>query len=187
MNVAWRRLIKNKQFKPVGWIKSLEVTKGRDGNAHPHFHCLLMVDPNYFKSDYMTLAQWRELWKKCLRLDYDPICHISAVKKGKSPSSLIPELLKYCVKPSSVVYDREFLLELTRQMHKLRAISTGGILKEYLRTLEEEPENLINVNGEEEEDEVEQTKVEHYFYFIWNYRIKRYQYIEYSDLMFDSS
>ncbi|MDI4746156.1 protein rep, partial [Salmonella enterica subsp. enterica serovar Kentucky] len=36
-----------KEFKPVqGWIRTTEVTRGRDGSAHPHFHTLMMVPPS---------------------------------------------------------------------------------------------------------------------------------------------
>jgi hypothetical protein len=38
---------------------------------------------------------------------------------------------------------REWFLVLTRQLHKTRAIGTGGVLKQYLRELEQEPKDLI--------------------------------------------
>jgi hypothetical protein len=74
---------------------------------------------------------------------------IQAVKRGTSPSSLIPELLKYCTKESDMVIDREWFLELTQQLHKMRAIATGGVLKQYLRDLEDEPEDLIGIDENE--------------------------------------
>ncbi|MDK7192887.1 protein rep, partial [Bifidobacterium sp. UMB1197] len=44
MNSAFQRLKDRKEFAPVqGWIRATEVTRGKDGSAHPHFHCLLMV------------------------------------------------------------------------------------------------------------------------------------------------
>jgi hypothetical protein len=74
---------------------------------------------------------------------------IRAVKKGSNPSSLIPELIKYCTKETDMVVDREWFLELTSQLHKMRAIATGGILKEYLRELEDEPDDLIGESDDE--------------------------------------
>ena len=49
MNKSFKRLTKLQQWAIEGWIKSLEVMQGEDGNAHPHFHCLLMVSPSYFR------------------------------------------------------------------------------------------------------------------------------------------
>ena len=78
MNQAWRRLVVRKEFKRVtGWIRTTEVTRGKDGSAHPHFHCLLMVPSGYFAGkNYVTQARWTELWQECARLDYLSLIHI---------------------------------------------------------------------------------------------------------------
>jgi plasmid rolling circle replication initiator protein Rep len=149
MNKGFERMVKRKIFPAVGWLRSMEVTRGRDGNAHPHFHCLLMVPPSYFSHGYIKQYEWTALWRDCMRLDYNPIMDIQAVRQGVSPSSLIPELLKYCTKESDMVADREWFLELTSQLHKMRAIATGGVLKEYLRELEAEPDDLIGEGNDE--------------------------------------
>jgi plasmid rolling circle replication initiator protein Rep len=150
MNKAFQRLVQLKAFPADGWLRSTEVTKGRDGNAHPHFHCLLLVPRSYFGKKYIKQAGWVEMWRKCMRLDYNPVLDVQAVKQGRHPSDLVPELLKYCTKESDLVADRDWFLELNRQMHKMRAIATGGVLKQYLRDLEEEPEDLI---GESEDSD----------------------------------
>lgn len=173
MHESFKRLTKLKSFPAVGWIKSTEVTRGKDGSAHPHFHCLLMVQPGYFGKNYIKQAEWVEMWRKCLRIDYDPILDIQAIKKGQHPSSLIPELLKYCTKESDLVCDRQWFLELTRQMHKLRAIATGGLLKDYLSELENEPEDLIG-----KDDEGEELVDEGHLYFRWKQRQKKYKLVE---------
>jgi plasmid rolling circle replication initiator protein Rep len=152
MNSGYRRLSQLKAFPAIGWLRSTEVTKGRDGNAHPHFHSLLLVPSSYFGAKYLRQSDWAEMWKKSMRLDYKPILDVQAVKQGNQPMELIPELLKYCTKESDLVTDREWFLELTRQMYKMRCIATGGVLKEYLRELEEEPENLIGEDGLAEDE-----------------------------------
>jgi hypothetical protein len=85
--------------------------------------------------------------------------------------------LKYCTKESDMVQEREWLLELTRQMNKMRSIATGGVLKEYLRELENEPEDLI---GKDDElalpDEVA-------LYFGWKRREKQYQMVDQESLL----
>jgi hypothetical protein len=70
-----------------------------------------------------------------------------------------------------MVADREWFLELTTQLHQMRAISTGGILKQYLRELEEEPENLI---GEGEEEIAEDFGR---LFFGWKRRERKYKLI----------
>ncbi len=84
---------------------------------------------------------------------------------------LIPELLKYCTKESDLTADREWFLELTRQMHKMRAIATGGVLKNYLKELEREPDDLI---GEGDSGEVD----EGHLYFEWKRKVKKYKLVD---------
>lgn len=168
MNRAYQRLVQLKAFPGIGWLRSTEVTKGRDGNAHPHFHSLLLVQRSYFGKNYIKQDEWVEMWRKCMRLDYNPILDVQAVKQGGRPMELVPELLKYCTKESDMVADREWFLELTRQMHKMRAVATGGVLKEYLKELEEEPEDLIG--KDEEGDQVEDASL----YFGWKRDKKKY-------------
>ncbi len=173
MNKSWQRLSQLKVFPADGWLRSTEVTRGKDGSAHPHFHCLLMVKPGYFGKNYIKQTEWVELWRKSLRIDYNPVLDVQAVKKGQQPMQLVPELLKYCVKESDLVGDREWFLELTRQMHKMKCVVTGGVLKEYLRELEQEPEDLIGDDGEEE-GEVD----EGHLYFGWKRKLKKYKLVD---------
>ena len=168
MHESFKRMTKLKIFPAVGWIKSTEVTRGKDGSAHPHFHCLLMVRPGYFGKNYLKQSNWVEIWRRSLRIDYNPILDVQAIKRGSQPMSLVPELLKYCTKESDLIKDREWFLELTRQMHKTRTISTGGVLKTYLQDLEKEPEDLI---GEGDDTEVD----EGHLYFGWKRKVKKYQ------------
>lgn len=173
MHKSFERMIKLKLFPAVGWIKSTEVTRGSDGTAHPHFHCLLMVSAGYFSGNsYIKQENWVQMWRRSLRIDYDPIVHVTAIKKGVSPITVIPELLKYCTKESDLVADREWFLELTRQMHNARTIATGGLLKTYLRELEQEPEDLIGDGHEDVESSDE------HFMFEWNRQIHKYRLVE---------
>ena len=171
MNKSWRRLTVRKKFPAFGWIRSTEVTRSEDNSAHPHFHCLLMVNPGYFKRDYLKQKDWVEVWKSCLRVDYDPLVDIRALRRDSHPNELVPEILKYCVKEADLVANREWFLELTRQMHRMRTIATGGVLKDYLKKLEEEPEDLIGKDKLKTEDEID----EGHLYFEWKYKKKKYK------------
>jgi Replication protein len=128
-----------------------------------------MVPASYFGTGYMKQSEWVELWRESMRLDYNPVIDVQAVKKGADPASLVPELLKYCTKESDMVVDRAWFLELTEQLHKMRAIATGGVLKQYLRELEEEPEDLI---GKDDEQAVEDFGR---LFFGWRSQQKKYK------------
>jgi plasmid rolling circle replication initiator protein Rep len=168
MNAGFQRLAQKKAFPAIGWLRSTEVTRGRDGNAHPHFHCLLLVSKSYFGRNYLSKSDWIKMWQKSMRLDYKPVLDVQAIKQGSKPMELVPELLKYCTKESDMVASREWLLELTRQMFKMRCIATGGVLKDYLKALEEEPADLI---GSEESSVDDYGQV----YFGWQRPEKKYR------------
>jgi len=170
MNRSFQRMVQRKAWPAVGWLRSTEVTLGRNRTAHPHFHCLLMVKPGYFGKNYMKQAEWVELWRSCMRLDYNPILDVQAVKRGQQPMQLVPELLKYCTKESDLVADREWFLELTRQLHKMKAVATGGVLKSYLQELEQEPEDLI---GKDEEAELTEDEIS--LFFGWRRKERKYR------------
>ena len=169
MNKSFIRLTKLKEWCVEGWIKSLEVTHGRDGLAHPHFHCLLIVPKSYFGRNYISQSEWAELWRKAARLDYKPQVHIKAVHKKQNPCTLIPEILKYSLKESDLYRSKDFLFEVTRQLHKTRCVSVGGILKSYMKKVGEEPEDLIGNDENETAEEIAR------LYFGWRYKEKKYR------------
>lgn len=176
MNKSWERLTKRKQFPALGWLKSVEVTRSTNGTAHPHFHAILMVNPSYFSHGYVPQAKWTEFWKEALRADYIPVVNVKAVKptKGSSDQQVADELakalcetLKYSVKPDDLVSDREWLVELTTQLHKTRAVAVGGVFKNFLS--EEEPEDLIHVDENSDEPLSDNS-----LWFGWREMLQRY-------------
>jgi plasmid rolling circle replication initiator protein Rep len=173
MNEAWRRFVLRPEFASVqGWIRTTEVTRGADDSAHPHFHCLLMVKPSYFGKGYVTQSRWTELWRECARLDYTPIVDIRAVKpkSGSTASALrnaVAETLKYAVKPEDM--QGEWLIELTKQVYRLRFIASGGVLKNVLREFDESDEDLMLLS--EDGSEGEEQKL---LFFDWRRDIRRY-------------
>jgi plasmid rolling circle replication initiator protein Rep len=172
MQDGFIRLSRLKNWPAVGWLRSTEVTRSADGSAHHHFHTLLFVPKNYFKRDYLSQAKWQQMWKKAMRLDYDPQVDVQAISEKKDATVVIPELLKYCVKESDLLADREWLIELTKQLHKTRSIATGGVLKKYFSALGKEPEDLIGLDGENEEESYGSLR------FDWKTGEKKYQMVE---------
>ena len=83
---------------------------------------------------------------QALRADYLASVNVKAVKatldeKGrKQLDKAICETLKYSVKPSDLALERDkgaWLHEMTKQVHKMRFIATGGVLKGILKPEDE--------------------------------------------------
>lgn len=160
LNESFKRLTKLKDFPAEGWLRCVEVTRSQtqNGYAHPHIHALLIVKSTYFNVNYLSLERWRDIWAKSARLDYRCQVDVSTyekigktVEELKSLTKMLCETIKYQVKESDLTVDSNWTLEVTDQLKKTRAISTGGILKTYFRDLENEPEDLIGKDDKEEE------------------------------------
>lgn len=177
MNKAFKRLSERKNFPALGYVRSLEVTRDRFRFAHPHFHVLMLVPSSYFVRGYIKQSTWIEMWQKSLRVDYAPSVDIRTVKPKQGADSRIAvmdalkETLKYTVKESDLVSDRSWLIELTKQLHKLRATTVSGVLKCYLSNSGPEIEDLIHADedaiGEIQPDDVR-------FLFGWREKVQRY-------------
>ena len=158
MNKGWQNLVRRKKLKKLilGHIRVTEVTRAKDGKAHPHFHCMLMVPSTFFSKNYIKQSEWAEMWKECLGVDYTPIVDVRAVKKTRFDTDSfdqtyegivdelaqgVMETIKYATKSKDLLADKEWLLELTKQVYKLRFIETGGALK-----------NVFKINKETDED-----------------------------------
>lgn len=183
MGKAWQRLIKRKAFQAIkGWLRTTEVTRGLDGTAHPHFHVLLMVRPSYFKKNYVSQAAWVELWQKSMRLNYSPNLDIRRVKGRKNEDDkealrkAVVETLKYAVKPSDMIENEEWFLELTRQVHQLRFVASGGALKNILKESQETNQDLITESNTSEIDGNNSSIA-----FDWRENEKRYRRFEQGD------
>lgn len=183
MNKAWKLLTMRKEFPALGFIKAVEVTRASHNNtAHPHFHAILMVNEGYFKRGYLSQVKWTELWQSCLKVDYTPIVNAKAIKPPKNlakyenstlDSAIIVSLcetLKYSVKESDLTFDAKWLEELTTQLHKTRAISVGGVFKQYLS--EEEPEDLIHTDLVDDSPAIDDDPR---VWFGWREMVKRYK------------
>lgn len=175
MNQSFARMTKLKAWPALGYLRTTEVTRGRDGfSAHPHFHLLMMVKASYFGRNYIRQDEWVEIWQKALKVDYKPIVDVQALKFKSSPVALLAEIVKYQVKPNDLVLsNRDWFLELTRQLHYTKAVVFGGVFKDYFRELEKEVtiEEVIGNDGENEVDEG-------HLYFGWRRQERRYRMVD---------
>lgn len=156
MNSAWNKLRLNKKFKSsiLGYIRATEVTKNKD-DAHPHFHCILAVKNSYFKKNYIKQAEWAEMWKSCLKVDYLPVIDVRKIKStdNQIESKAIIETLKYTTKISDLLEDQTWFLTLTEQLRNKRFLATGGIFKDILKEEVSNEEMLLKDENQDEEQE----------------------------------
>lgn len=125
------------------------IRSARPDYCHPHFHVLMAVPSSYFARDYLSKDEWAFMWQKALRVDYKPVCDVRVVKPRKQSKqamnvddlpekaaldaiiSAVTETVKYSVKPSDMVSDSSWFLEVADQLHKTRAVALGGVFKKY--------------------------------------------------------
>lgn len=199
MNKGFERMSKLKAFpakvtkdEPLraGLIRTLEYTRAKDDKVHPHYHALIILDKDYFRgSKYLSHAKWQAMWKKAMRLDYDPQVHIKAIKPNNKKIEnekvqkpllyAISEVVKYNVKGSDLAgfgnkeTDRDWLLGITDQLHYKKTISMSGIFKKYIQQVADENKaDLINIR--EDNDKEGQTLSDESLYFKWFRREQNY-------------
>ena len=140
MNKAFKLLTKSEEFSSsvLGYIRALEVLGGstQEGEAHPHFHCLLVVKPSYFKGNkYISQERWSELWQRSLKVDYTPVVDVRRIRQKSAEwsdiDSALCETLKYLAKPQDIQrLSQADFEELDRQMRNAKQYTRGGLLKE---------------------------------------------------------
>jgi hypothetical protein len=81
----------------------------------------------------------------------------------------VVETVKYTVKPSDMVQNDEWFLEVAKQLYKTRTISVGGIFKDYLKASDIERDLMLDSERAENSGG---------FFFGWHNQVKRYQYIQ---------
>ena len=141
MEEAWTRLTQLRAFWPIiGWARNLEVTHDRKYDCHPHFHCLLMTNPETHIAWDAIAELWEQiprLWQQSLRVDYEPVIDIREVG---------PRAFAYLIKPMELpIYGkdkqlsaseksmaRKYILAVTDQLWRARRIAAGGLIKKYL-------------------------------------------------------
>lgn len=166
MHNAFVKLTKRKQFgKVAGFVRTTEVTRDKKRStthAHPHYHCLLVVEPDYFsKHHYIKHSDWVRLWQECLKSPYSPNVDIRIVRSNDGSHhalrGAIAETLKYACKPSDMIGDgtaqsRQWFLEYTKQVHKMRFVNSGGILKDALKSERDVTDADMIVLGDDVDD-----------------------------------
>lgn len=153
LSQSFVRLKRQKAFQKaiLGYVRAIEFMGDHtpSGQAHPHYHCLLVVRKSYFKkADYITHEEWVNMWQKALKVDYKPTVRIQRVKpkvklsadnKLSEERSAILEVVKYSVSFSDMnkLSDKE-LKELFKQTRGVRQYDFGGEVKDAEPSKEEQ-------------------------------------------------
>ena len=160
LNSAWRyfsnKVISRRRYIE-GTFKTIEITD-RGNGFHPHIHVLMAVREDYFTSnDYMSHDDLVKIWRKCLKVDYDPIVDIRSVKsKRGSYEKAIAEVSKYSVKGSDILSVSNDIMNLhflaSALWHK-RLTSYNGLFRSVYQLLglsdvESDSADLVHADNE---------------------------------------
>ena len=162
MNSSFAKMLKYDKWKNsiVGYMRSLEFTVQKDDNSmiHPHFHCMLAVEPAYFSPDrdlYINQDEFMKMWIKALRLDVNFLeVDIRVVKpdtRKKTRPSVIAEMIKYTMKDTDIKKVGDFE-ELTKQLKGVRKFSAGGVLKGILKSIKTIDDDLVHLDDEDKSE-----------------------------------
>lgn len=164
---AFNKLIRYKKVAKnlLGYVRSTEITTNDNGTYHQHLHVLLFVKSSYFTgngNNYLSQANWTDLWQKALRSSYKPIVNVEAVRanKSKGKSSLLAsaqETAKYQVKSADYMTNddkrnQQVIDDLEQALAGTRQIGYGGLLKlikKQLKLDDADNGDLINTDGKQ--------------------------------------
>lgn len=171
--------------------------------VHPHLHVCGLVPASYFTGrGYIKHDQWTQMWKHCLKVDYDPVVNIKVVKsKSKNKLTLpepedfannpelsdnsgmvqaICETLKYTVKEQDLIgsycqdddANSSWLKAMTQQLYKTRKVEYRGILKDMGKEIEQAVSESDLVKNGEDIELEDKPTAK--LEFRWESAIKRY-------------
>ena len=173
MSEGWNRLTKYKDFDGVAkvWIRSYEHTRNDDkksewyGSYHLHVHFLMGV-PDYLLSEHMERLtnkfRWIRLWKKAMKLDYEPSVHVHEVyaRNGQKYHGALCEVLKYTFKSSDYLHKDpnvtdNIVRDLLKAVKGMRAVGMCRLLSEVrkrlkLQDIEGKKADLVGITDKNE-------------------------------------
>lgn len=141
---AWKKLLKRRTIVRYvkGYARSIEITRGKNGTWHPHIHAIIIFSSDY--KNQISQADFCELWRESLGVEYIPICDVRKVYSKKKNDSeewnkitaAIIEACKYAVKQSTIdSANIEDIIPLAEAVKGKVLIAYGGIIREIRRSL----------------------------------------------------
>lgn len=85
MSAAFNRMRNHRRIKSAirGFARSTEVTIGKNGSYHPHYHLILAVTDDYYEG-MITQDEYCRIWQKSCKLDYKPVCYVRAISAKRT-------------------------------------------------------------------------------------------------------
>lgn len=161
MSKGWKLLAQCKEFPGLAYLKSVEVTRSKtevsgEIMVHPHSHCVIAVSSDYFAGrTYLTQARWQQLWRRSMKLDYDPIVDVRRAysKRGSGDSSVqvVMEAVKYITKFDDLLSFGEALPQFSEQVHCIKPFTSGGLFKKYVAQSKLDRIETSVTHGDEQE------------------------------------
>lgn len=112
----------------IGAARNIEVTYNAVVRSyHPHVHMILILSPDA-PEEMSQMRYWRDLWRRLMHLDYDPICDIRPIVDNEGA---VCEVSKYCIKPSSIFGLSLSPDHLDQVVSTLNAVLAGRRLVSY--------------------------------------------------------
>ncbi|WP_221272339.1 protein rep [Helicobacter gastrofelis] len=130
LSQSWDRLTQTPQWKDniLGFVRITRFLGNKifAQKCNPHYHCILVVSPNYFSHGYIKQAEWVQMWHEALCVDYNPIVFVQSVKSN------LESVLLHCMKPTKVTrLNQESFSILDNQVRGIRQYNKGGLVEQY--------------------------------------------------------
>ena len=117
----------------LGYIRGIEAPLSKNSKNYINLHChiLLLVTNDYFtKDNYLDVKDYIKIWKRSLRVDYEPIVYIEKVK-GKWQKAVL-ETIKYPLKHIDYLsLDNNDFIFIYNTIKGKRFFGRGGIITKY--------------------------------------------------------
>lgn len=172
---AWSKLTRRRAFARAvkGFFRALEITYNKAADTyHPHIHAILAVENAYFDPAsglYLTHADFVQMWRESLKVNYDPSVRISATysknakldEDGKPIRDMgglgaVSEAAKYATKDAEYLDFRmdidkaaDVVAVYTAALYKRRLTALGGWLLEAAQGTDLEDDGDLVNDGDE--------------------------------------
>lgn len=132
----------------LGFFRALEITYSFDtGLYHPHIHVIFSVLKSYYQGKYyIKTEEIVQLWRKYMRIDYDPICYLEKVKGDLKKS--VCEIAKYSVKSADYLDRDDVVRNLFFALKGRRLCAFGGNFKRISMQLKLDDFENLNLNDD---------------------------------------
>lgn len=170
MQKAFQLFAKRSRFKKAcrGYFKALEITCNKDkgsasyGLYHPHFHIIVAVDKDYFKSNkYIPHPLFLQMWRESYNDPEIAFVNVETIYSKKKVSEALEasvearrqataEVAKYTVKSSDFLLDKDAaetdkrVETLSEALKGRRLIDLAGCFREALQGVDLESPDPVS-------------------------------------------